>query len=95
MVAIHTTSMVTANTMMDIYSSPNRDEYVAGIREETEQVLQKHNGEWSKDAVNDLLRVDSIIRETMRVSGLGDIGLPRIVGLLFIVPTHSQLDKYG
>jgi len=107
MVAIHTTSMVTANTMMDIYSSPHREEYVAGLRQEAEATLQRYNGEWSKDAVNDMLRVDSVIRETMRVSGLGDLGMPRLIkdpngvtlsgglhipyGVRVVMPTYSVM----
>lgn len=79
MVAIHTTSMVTSNTLMDLYTSPHVKETVAGLREEAERVLKASNGEWSKDAVNNLLRVDSTIRETMRQTGLGDTGLPRLV----------------
>jgi cytochrome P450 len=89
---------------MDIYSSPERDEYVAGLREEAERTLAKHNG-WTKDAVNELLRVDSVIRETMRVVGLGDYGMPRLIsdpkgvtlsgglhipyGVRVVVPTYN------
>lgn len=79
MVAIHTTSMVTSNTLMDLYTSPHRTEAVAGLRDECERVLQASGGQWSKDAVNSLLRVDSTIRETMRFASLGDLGIPRMV----------------
>jgi cytochrome P450 len=105
MVAIHTTSMVTTQTLLDLYSSPDRDELVAGLREEAERVLTISKGEWSKDAVNSLLRVDSVIRETMRVTSLGELGMPRIVsdpngitlsggihlpqGVRVIMPTYS------
>jgi len=105
MVAIHTTSMVTTNTLLDLYSAPNRDELVAGLREEAERVLTISKGEWSKEAVNSLLRTDSVIRETMRVTSLGELGLPRVVadpngitlsggihlpqGVRVIMPTHS------
>jgi len=77
MVAIHTTSIVTSNTIMDIYTSPNKDDIIAGLREEVERVVG--NGEYSKTAINNLLRVDSCIRETMRVQGLGDFGPRRLV----------------
>lgn len=79
MVAIHTTSMVTTNTILDLYSSPEKEEFVAGLREECERVLEQHNGKWTKEAVNSLLRVDSAIRETMRYSSLADVGLRRQV----------------
>lgn len=79
MVAIHTTSMITTNTILDLYSSPNRDEYVAGLREEVERVLRESGGTFSKTAINSMFRVDSAIRETMRHSHLGDVGVRRNV----------------
>jgi len=79
MVAIHTTSMVTANTILDLFSSENREEYVAGLREEVERVLRESGGEWSKNAINSMHRIDSTIRETMRYSSLGDAGIRRMI----------------
>lgn len=79
MVAIHTTSMVTTDTLLDLFSSPDREDYVAGLREEVERVLHESGGQWSKNAINSMHRVDSTIRETMRVSSLGDIGMKRQV----------------
>ncbi|KAF7191122.1 Cytochrome P450 monooxygenase [Pseudocercospora fuligena] len=79
MVAIHTTSMVTTNTILDLYSSPDKEEYLAGLREECVRVLSQHGGVWTKEAVNSLLRVDSAIRESMRYSNLADIGMKRQV----------------
>nr|POE78509.1 cytochrome p450 monooxygenase glif [Quercus suber] len=65
--------------MLDLFSAPNVDEYVDGLREEVQRVLSESGGEWSKNAINDMLRVDSTIRETMRISTLGDVGLRRQV----------------
>lgn len=79
MVAIHTTSIITTNTLLDLYSSPNKEEYVTGLREEVERVLCESGGEWTKNAINSMYRVDSTIRETMRYSGLGDLGMKRRV----------------
>ncbi|KAF2216781.1 hypothetical protein CERZMDRAFT_32202, partial [Cercospora zeae-maydis SCOH1-5] len=79
MVAIHTTSLVTTNTLLDIYGSPDAENYVAGLREECERVLAEFGGIWTKDAVNKLIRVDSAIRETMRYTSLGDINLRRLI----------------
>lgn len=79
MVAIHTTSIVTTNTLLDLYSHPEADVYVEGLREECERVLAEYDGKWSKDAVNKLIRVDSVIRETMRITTLSDYGLKRKV----------------
>lgn len=82
MVAIHTTSIVTTNTLLDLYSHPDSEMYVDGLREECERVLAEHDGKWSKDAVNKLIRVDSVLRETMRITTLADYGLKRKVGHL-------------
>ncbi|KAM3424782.1 hypothetical protein BST61_g6763 [Cercospora zeina] len=79
MVAIHTTSLVTTNTLLDIYGSPDAENFVAGLREECERVLAEFGGVWTKDAVNKLIRVDSAIRETMRYTALGDINLRRLI----------------
>lgn len=78
MVAIHTTSMVTTNTLLDLYSHPDAAMYVAGLREECERVFATEQ-KWSKDAVNKLIRVDSVIRETMRITTLADFSLKRSV----------------
>lgn len=79
MVAIHTTSMVTTNVLLDLYSSPDSEEYLAGLREECEKVLAEHGGIWSKEAVNKLVRIDSTIRESMRISSLADLSLKRLI----------------
>ncbi|EME83697.1 uncharacterized protein MYCFIDRAFT_137369, partial [Pseudocercospora fijiensis CIRAD86] len=79
MVAIHTTSMVISNTLLDLYTSPSKEEYLSGLREECERVLSQHNGIWTKEAINSLLRIDSTIRESMRYSNLADLGMKRQV----------------
>lgn len=81
MVAIHTTSIVTTNTLLDMYSHPDAAMYVAGLREECERVSAEHNGTFPKDAVNKLVRVDSVIRETMRITTLAFYGMKRTVSL--------------
>lgn len=79
MVAIHTTSVTITNALLDLYSSPRVEEYVAGLREECERVLKQHGGQWNKTAVNELYRIDSTIKESMRFSSLGITGLMRKV----------------
>jgi cytochrome P450 len=79
MVANHTTSATITNVLLDLYGSPRVDEFVAGLREECQRVLALNNGQWSKSAVNDLHRVDSTIKESMRVSNIGLTGVMRKV----------------
>ncbi|USW56447.1 Putative cytochrome P450 [Septoria linicola] len=79
MVAIHTTSITITNALLDLYSSSKVEDFVAGLREECERVLKQNNGQWNKTAVNELYRIDSTIKESMRVSSLGITGLMRKV----------------
>lgn len=79
MVAIHTTSVTITNALLDLYSSPKVNEIVSALREECQRVLKQNNGQWNKTAVNELHRIDSTIKESMRVSSLGITGLVRKV----------------
>lgn len=79
MASIHSTSITTTNTILDLYSSPNAEKFVAGLREECERVLEANGGVWTKDAVNGLIRVDSAIRESMRMSALLEVVTTRMV----------------
>jgi len=79
MVAIHTTSTTITNTLLDLYSSPHRAEIVEGLREEVSRVLAAAGGTWTKAAVNDLHRIDSTIKESMRKSGIFIAGMTRVI----------------
>lgn len=81
MVAIHTTSITITSTIIDLFSAPDAAEIVAGLREECTRVLQKHGGVWTKQAINELYRVDSTIRESMRKSDLGWLAVNRMVSV--------------
>lgn len=95
MVAIHSTSIVTTNTLLDLYSHPDAEIFVEGLREECERVFTECGGKWSKDAVDKLIRVDSTIRESMRMTPLVDLSLRRIVSpsvylmLLFYISSRT------
>ncbi|CZT24228.1 uncharacterized protein RCC_09946 [Ramularia collo-cygni] len=79
MASIHSTAITFTNTVLDLYSSPNAEESIASLREECERVLAAHGGIWTKDAVNDLIRVDSAIRESMRYSSILETVTVRLV----------------
>ncbi|KXS99916.1 hypothetical protein AC578_898 [Pseudocercospora eumusae] len=78
-VALHTTSITIVNALLDLYSSPHADEYVEGLREECFRVLQSYGGEWQKEVVNDLFRIDSTIKESMRLHAIFTVGAIREV----------------
>ncbi|KAF2859821.1 putative P450 monooxygenase [Piedraia hortae CBS 480.64] len=77
--AIHTTTLTITMVLFDLFSSDPKKRFVEGIREEAERVYKEHNGCWSKPALNKLLRTDSAIKESMRVSNFASRGVQRKV----------------
>lgn len=73
--AIHTTTLTATNLIFDLFSADPALGVIEGIREEVTRVYMECNGVWSKAAVAKLIRTDSAIRESMRVSGFFTTGL--------------------
>lgn len=69
--AIHTTTFTIVNTLFDLLGSDPSKRYVESLREEVERVFEEAGGVWDKTSLNKLVRVDSAIRESMRVSNFG------------------------
>ncbi|KAH7384629.1 cytochrome P450 [Pyrenochaeta sp. MPI-SDFR-AT-0127] len=59
---------VFAHCVLDIHSSPDRAEILAGLKEECTRVSAQHGGLTTNTSVDSLKRVDSVLRESMRVS---------------------------
>ncbi|KAH6845698.1 cytochrome P450 [Chaetomium sp. MPI-CAGE-AT-0009] len=59
---------VFAHVVLDIYCSPSRDEFVSGLEEECARVSGEHKGLATKEAVDALYRLDSAVRESMRLN---------------------------
>ncbi|KAJ5448158.1 Ent-kaurene oxidase [Penicillium cf. griseofulvum] len=86
-VAIETMAMSMAHTVIDLYSAPDCASFVAGLgeeldrvwHEESQQQQQPQAGQWTKAGLDRLVRVYSTIRESMRVSDLSYIAVPRMV----------------
>ncbi|KAI0183415.1 ent-kaurene oxidase [Xylaria flabelliformis] len=53
--------------------------YIETLRHECKTVLDGANGQWTREAVQKLVFLDSTIRESMRVSPFSIFGLPRTV----------------
>ncbi|CAK4008142.1 P450 monooxygenase [Lecanosticta acicola] len=79
MAAIHTTSISITITLLDVYSSPDRNDIVESLREECHRVLAANGGKWTENAVSHLVRVDSAIKESMRLCSFGLVGTNRLV----------------
>ncbi|KAI1323782.1 cytochrome P450 [Xylariaceae sp. FL0255] len=68
LVSIYTTTYALTNIIVNIYGSEFRDEFVAGLRSECDRVSQQYDGLSSREAVEQLYRVDSTVRESLRIS---------------------------
>lgn len=69
--SIHTTVMTAHATLLDLLSADPAEGYLDGIREEAARVWaqeESEHGTWSKNGLARLLRTDSAIRESMRLS---------------------------
>lgn len=77
--AIHTSTFTATNVFFDLISSPNAAESIKEIREEVLQVLSENDGKWDKDAVARLIKTDSAVRESLRISTFLSTGMDRKV----------------
>lgn len=75
--AIHTTSFTVTHAIFDIDSS--KKEFVDELRCDISDVLFSRGGEWSKAALNQMEKLDSIVRESLRLSMVSIFGVLRLV----------------
>ncbi|KAI4602581.1 hypothetical protein KJ359_007796 [Pestalotiopsis sp. 9143b] len=62
--AIHTTVLVTTNVF---YSAAALPEFIPELREEIETTLAKHNGLFTSQALQAMTKLDSFLKETLRL----------------------------
>ncbi|KAK6354062.1 hypothetical protein TWF730_008480 [Orbilia blumenaviensis] len=72
--AIHTTSMSTLHLLYDLASNP---EYIAPLREEIISTMDKYGG-YTKEALNNMLKLDSCLRESQRWNGVVTIVMSKL-----------------
>ncbi|TQS32424.1 hypothetical protein Golomagni_07258 [Golovinomyces magnicellulatus] len=80
LVSIYTLAYAFTNVIVDLFGNESKDDFIAGLRDECDRVATEQDGLSSVGAINSLYRIDSTIRESMRLSAFGIISLPRIVG---------------
>jgi len=68
--AVPSSAFTSAGTLLDIYSSPPSKGFVSGLREEVENLVHKKSGDWTKGDVDNLIRIDSAIKESIRLEPL-------------------------
>ncbi|KAJ7659845.1 cytochrome P450 [Mycena rosella] len=74
MAAIHTSSMAFTHALFDLTVHP---EHLLPMREEVERVVKEEG--WSKAALNNMVKVDSFLRESQRLNGNGPMTMTRKV----------------
>jgi len=62
-----TTAAALTHLIFDLFSMPGIDELVKELRAEIRQVLEEE-GEWNMRGLNKLVKLDSAIKESMRIS---------------------------
>lgn len=77
--AIHTSTFSITNAIFDLMATPPSAGYYEAIREEAARVLAEDHGVWTKPGLSRMIRVDSALRESMRVSSFLSRGLVRKV----------------
>lgn len=83
-ISLHTTSFTVHNVILDLLSADPSKAYIESLREECEQVLTEAGGSWTVEAVNKLKLVDSTIRESIRLTPIASVGLPRTVSKFYL-----------
>ncbi|KAH9975536.1 cytochrome P450 [Lactifluus volemus] len=72
--SIHTTSLTAAQVLYRLLSNP---ECIEPLREEVEAVVAEEG--WTKAAMDKMYKIDSLVRETQRLDGLGLLSVSRLV----------------
>jgi cytochrome P450 len=75
--AIHTSTFGLTQTLFDLLASSEAN--ISALREETTAALATTDGEWTKSVVQQLIKHDSALRESMRQSSILSMGLVRQV----------------
>ena len=78
-VAVHTSNAALVNGLVDIMSPPAGTEVYEELRAEAEEVFKACNGKWSKSSVLQLEKIDSALRESLRLSTFKARGVERVV----------------
>ncbi|KAM0256202.1 hypothetical protein ACHAPA_012249 [Fusarium lateritium] len=69
--AIHTTILTGHSLILNLFASDPSKGFIDGIRDEATQILEEEGGHWTKHGLQRMLRTDSAIRESMRLSEVG------------------------
>jgi cytochrome P450 len=93
-VSMHSTSLTMTNVFQDLLSSEDALTTIEDLRVECSRIFAECEGVWTKAAVDKLCRVDSAIRESMRMSSFSVLALPRRVSPSHRSPFQRSLTHY-
>jgi cytochrome P450 len=77
--AIHTSTFSIANAIFDLVSSDPSLNYLEQLRQEAESVLAEDDGIWTKRGLSRMYKIDSALRESLRLRSFLSIGMVRKV----------------
>ncbi|KAI7778586.1 cytochrome p450 protein [Diaporthe eres] len=78
--SIHTSSFAMTHALLDLaFAGSEGQGFISELRSEIEDVLARHGGNWSKHALADMPKVDSVLRESQRLNSFVTIGVGRSV----------------
>jgi hypothetical protein len=80
--AVQTVSAAATHLLFDLYSFPPSASLIPELRDEVLEVLKADDGAWTFGGLNKMVKLDSAIRESMRLSCFGTRGCTRKVRLL-------------
>lgn len=77
--AIHTTTMTSTNFLIDMLSTDPKEGVLEALTDEINTIEKERKGDWSKASLAMMTRMDSALRESMRLSGFVVWGVARKV----------------
>jgi Cytochrome P450 len=75
--AIHTSTFSITNAIFDLASSKPSEHYFEQLREEAAVVLAEDNGIWTKRGLSKMHKIDSALRESLRLRSFLSLGMVR------------------
>lgn len=77
--AIHTSTFAITNVIFDLASSDPSLNYLEQLREEAASILAEDNGIWTKKGLSKMHKIDSALRESLRLGSFLSVGMVRKV----------------
>lgn len=77
--AIHTSTFTITNAIFDLVSSDPSHHYLEQLREEAALILAAEEGVWTKKGLSKMYKIDSALRESLRISSFLSVGILRKV----------------